>query len=212
MARRLSHPSTVHVGTKLSAAAAALRLRWDADLILVWHIGLLPLIPFFRQPRARVAVALFGVEAWREVDPLTRRLLRQCDLLVSISDYTWSRFAAANPSLSNLPHTTVHLGIGEPVAPEELRPPDARPIALMISRLSESESYKGHHEVIQCWPDVRAKLPDAELWIIGDGRLRPQLERLAGDGVRFPIATSAETPRVSAWSTWRPCDWGDPAW
>jgi asparagine synthase (glutamine-hydrolysing) len=185
MARRLSRPSTVHVGTKLSAAATALRLQWDADLILVWHIGVLPLVPLFRRRRARVAVALFGLEAWRELDPRTCRLLKQCDLLIPVSDYTWARIAAANPSLANLPHATVHLGIAEPAAPEELRPPDGRPIALMVSRLSESDRYKGHHEVIRCWPAVRGRMPDAELWIVGDGGLRPQLERMAGEGVRF---------------------------
>ena len=184
-ARRLPSPSRVHASSKLSAAATALRHQWDADLMLVWHVGLVQLLPLFRQPKARVAVALFGIEAWRELDPLTQRLLRRADLLISISDYTWARFAAANPSLANLPHTTVHLGIGEPAAPEALRPPDDRPIALMISRLSESERYKGHHEVIQAWPHVRAHLPDAELWIVGDGGMRPQLERLGTEGVRF---------------------------
>src|SRR5215472_2501352 len=96
--------------------------------------------------------------------PLTRSLLRQSDLLISISDHTWSRFAAANPTLANLPHTTVHLGIGEPVAAETLCPPAERPIALMLSRLSDTERYKRHHEVIQCWTEVRARLPNAELW------------------------------------------------
>jgi len=183
--RRISSTSNVHVGSKLSAVTSALGRQWDADLILVWHIGLLPLVPLFRRPHAKVAVALFGVDAWREVDPLTRVLLRHSDLLISISDYTWTRFAAANPSLAGLPHTTVHLGIGGVAAPHELRPPDDRPIALMISRLSQTERYKGHHEVIQCWPDVRSQVADAELWIVGDGGLRPQLERSAGEGVRF---------------------------
>jgi phosphatidylinositol alpha-1,6-mannosyltransferase len=184
-AARLSTPSAVHFPTKSSAIRSALLRQWNADLILVWHLALLPLVPLLRQPNARVAVALFGLEAWRELNPILQQLLRHSDLLIPISDYTWRRFAAANPSLADLPHTTAHLGLGEAAATEELGPPDDVPIALMISRLSDCERYKGHHEVIQCWPDVRAQLPEAQLWIVGDGGLRPHLERLAGYGVRF---------------------------
>jgi phosphatidylinositol alpha-1,6-mannosyltransferase len=116
---------------------------------------------------------------------MSSALMQRTDLLMPVSDYTWIRFAQANPAISTLPHITVHLGLGEPVAATDLLPPDDRPIALMISRLDKSERYKGHTEVIECWPEVRAQLSDAELWIVGDGGLRRQLERAAGQGIRF---------------------------
>jgi len=49
----------------------------------------------------------------------------------------------------------------------------------MVGRLSRGEAYKGHREVISAWPGVLAALPGAELWIIGDGDFRPDLEALA---------------------------------
>jgi glycosyltransferase involved in cell wall biosynthesis len=32
---------------------------------------------------------------------------------------------------------------------------------------------------------VKARIPEAELWIFGEGPLKPELKRIAGDGVRF---------------------------
>jgi phosphatidylinositol alpha-1,6-mannosyltransferase len=49
----------------------------------------------------------------------------------------------------------------------------------MIGRLSRNEDYKGHREMIHAWPRVLAAMSNAELWIVGDGDLRPELERLA---------------------------------
>jgi phosphatidylinositol alpha-1,6-mannosyltransferase len=51
----------------------------------------------------------------------------------------------------------------------------------MISRLARSEDYKGHREIIGVWPAVREKIPDAELTIVGDGDLRPDLEKLVAE-------------------------------
>jgi phosphatidylinositol alpha-1,6-mannosyltransferase len=60
----------------------------------------------------------------------------------------------------------------------------------MLSRLEKREDYKGHREMLDAWPLVLRRLPTAELWIAGDGDLRPDLERVAanhglGQAVRF---------------------------
>jgi phosphatidylinositol alpha-1,6-mannosyltransferase len=51
----------------------------------------------------------------------------------------------------------------------------------MIGRLDQGERYKGHHEVISAWPAVQQRLPGAQLWIVGDGDLRVELEALANE-------------------------------
>jgi phosphatidylinositol alpha-1,6-mannosyltransferase len=48
----------------------------------------------------------------------------------------------------------------------------------MISRLVRSEDYKGHREVIDAWPHVAERVLGAELWIVGDGDLRADLETM----------------------------------
>jgi phosphatidylinositol alpha-1,6-mannosyltransferase len=44
--------------------------------------------------------------------------------------------------------------------------------------MSRAEQYKGHRELIAAWPEVLQRIPGAQLWIAGDGDLRPDLEQL----------------------------------
>lgn len=159
------------------AVCAAVRAP-RARLVLVWHVSLLRLLPFCRPRRARVALFLFGIEAWRPLGWLDRALLRRVDFFLTISDFTWQRFVHCNPAFAAAPHRTVHLGVGEPAGDAPAPPPSA-PAALMLSRLDRREDYKGHRELIAAWPRVLERLAEAELWIAGEGDLRPALERQA---------------------------------
>jgi phosphatidyl-myo-inositol dimannoside synthase len=177
----------IRTASKLEAVVAAAKWRQPVGLVLVWHVGLLRLLPFFRFREAKIALFLHGIEAWKPQDWLTRILLRRVDLFLSNSDYTWQRFLLFNPELKDAAHQTVHLGIGSPLnggVPEV----KTTPVALMISRLAKSEDYKGHREMIDAWPLVLERVPSAELWIVGGGSLRRDLERLTADrGLRNKI-------------------------
>jgi phosphatidylinositol alpha-1,6-mannosyltransferase len=180
-------PETLVVNSKAKAIYKALSRSWSHDLVFVWHLGLLRLLPFFRLSQARVVLMLLGVEAWREQSWLTRKQLERVDLFLSISDHTWRRFVDFNPQYEAKPHQTVLLGIG--TARENTTPPPrSTPAALMLSRLSKGEDYKGHREVINAWPTVLRHQPNAELWIAGDGDLRNDLEQLvAGLGLEDKV-------------------------
>lgn len=168
---------TLIVNSKRKAVYKALSRTWSHDLVFVWHLGLLRLLPFLRLPKVRVVIMLLGVEAWKAQRGLTRRQLEKVDLFLSISDHTWSNFIALNRQYEAKPHQTVLLGIGNSLDGETPAPSPTQ-AALMLSRLSRDEDYKGHREVINAWPRVLKKNPEAELWIVGDGDLRGDLERL----------------------------------
>ena len=161
-------------------AARLLIRRWDCSGILFWHIGLLKLLPVLRGFRGRVVVFLHGIEAWRPPGRLTRRLLGRVDLFLSNSDYTWQRFLEFVPEVSGREHRTVPLGWGDPINGSPL-PPSSTPSAVIIGRLAKAEDYKGHRELILTWPRVVERIPGAILEVIGDGDLRPELERLTAD-------------------------------
>jgi phosphatidylinositol alpha-1,6-mannosyltransferase len=172
--------------SKTRTALAALAKRRHGGTLLVWHLNLLKLAPLAAGAAARVVVFLHGIEAWRRQDSITRWALGKVKLFLSNSDHTWDRFAAFNPECRKTPHKTVQLGVGTGLA--TMPPaPDSKPVALMLGRMLRSEDYKGHRQMIEAWPRVREALPSAELWIAGDGDLRPALEQLAGrrNGVRF---------------------------
>jgi phosphatidylinositol alpha-1,6-mannosyltransferase len=171
--------NTVVFNSKPKAIYAALTRTWDQDLIFVWHIGLLKLLPFFRLTGARVVAVLLGIEAWKTHDRLTQNQLEKVDLFLTISDHTWQDFVGANPRYLSKQHETVFLGLGEPAKKNVSNP--QRPVAVMISRLTRGEDYKGHREVIKAWSFVLQRTAEAELWIVGEGDLRADLERLVAD-------------------------------
>lgn len=185
--------ATLPGGVVATSRGAALRLaltpRRRPTAVLIWHLSLLRLLPLFRVGRARVSVMLLGIEAWRHHDPLTRLMLGRVDQFLSISDHTWRRFLDFYPDLAHRPHRTVYLGLGEPAAGPPPPPADP-PTALIVGRLARGEEYKGHHELIAAWPGVRKRIPSAQLWVAGDGDLRPDLEAETyahgvADSVRF---------------------------
>ena len=174
--------------SRVAAIVLALRARGATRTILVWHLDLVKLLPCVRRPATGVFIYLHGVEAFRSLTWITRRALWPGDVFLTNSDYTWRRFVTANPVFSAALHVTVPLGLDSPAPAVE--PIAGPPAALMIGRLRRDEDYKGHREVIAAWTTVRERVPGAELWIVGDGDLRPALEhavrarQLAGS-VRF---------------------------
>jgi phosphatidyl-myo-inositol dimannoside synthase len=175
--------------SKARAVMRAICYRRKAAVVLIWHMHLLKLLPFVDHSASRVILFLHGIEAWLKHDPLTQHLLKRVDLILSNSDHTYQRFLACNPAFQNTTHLTVHLGAGESLG--RLSPgPGPRPVVLMIGRLNAGENYKGHRQMIAAWPRVIERMPDAELWIVGDGDLRTSLEDLtrtsaARHAVRF---------------------------
>jgi phosphatidylinositol alpha-1,6-mannosyltransferase len=166
------------VGASKVRLAARLLLRsWEADVLLCWHLGLLKLIPFLRRFRGRVCLYLHGIEAWRRLGFFSRRLLKCVDLFLSNSAFTWERFLEFHPECRGRPWQVVPLGCGD--VDTHPSSPDTPPAALILGRMMRGEDYKGHRELIAAWPQVRAHVPQAQLWVVGDGDLRQELERVA---------------------------------
>jgi len=183
-------PTTIVSQNRLDLALRLLARRWSVQTALFWHVGLLKLLPFLRGFRGRVILFLHGIEAWRKPSWATRVLLRRVDHFLSNSQSTWERFLDFAPQFRAARHTVVHLGIGERLS-EASATPCGPPAAVIIGRLARDERYsKGHRELIVAWPIVRQRIQDAQLWVVGDGPLRPELESLArsagvAEAVRF---------------------------
>jgi phosphatidyl-myo-inositol dimannoside synthase len=172
--------------SRWTALRAARRVRFACDVIVFWHLDLLKLAPFLPRTQRRV-VYLHGIEAWRRRGWLTRSLLRDSTIFAN-SEHTISRARACIPQIRNRNIRVVQLGAGKSVTQRTM--PDTIPAAIMIGRLDGGERYKGHHEVIAAWPRVRREVHGAQLWIVGDGDLRSELEDHAtssgaADAIRF---------------------------
>ena len=68
----------------------------------------------------------------------------------------------------------LHMGVDMPALPSEARPSGR--IILCPARLVD---VKGHKFLLEAWKTLKDKGVDGELWLAGDGPLRPSLERLS---------------------------------
>lgn len=170
-----SHPLKL-VGRLLLKSCAS-------DVAVFWHLSMLKLLPLMRARgfRGRVVAFVHGIEAWRPLSPSHLRKLEQVDLFLSNSSFTWNRFLDFSPQFRAHRHTVTPLGFGNAIPLETRTAPPAEPSVLIIARMAKGEDYKGHRQLIQAWPKIVNKVPDAKLNIVGEGDLKPELERLVAE-------------------------------
>jgi phosphatidylinositol alpha-1,6-mannosyltransferase len=116
--------------------------------------------------------------------------LRRAAATIAVSRYTRELAVAAGAEPDS-----VHLippGVDLPKASDGAREAP-RPTVLTIARLRDR--YKGHDVMLRALPLIRARVPEVEWVVVGDGPLRAGLERAAADqglvdAVRFLGAVS----------------------
>lgn len=159
----------------LNARGAAAALRFRPEVVLSAHI--------VTSPGARAAGALTRapVVQYFHADEISGRprlagsAARGAALSIAVSSYTRDlvrQVGGAAERIRVLPN-----GVDLPGGERGRRA--ARPTLLTVARLVKA--YKGHDVLARALPLVRARVPDVEWVIVGDGPLRPKLERLVAD-------------------------------
>lgn len=154
----------------------------------VMHAHLAPIALPLKARGASLSVMLHGVEVWRRLTAAERVAVRRADRLIANSRHTADRFREANTDFDEARIDICPLGI-PPADGAAGEPADGR-VALIVSRLSAEDRYKGHDALLAAWSSVRARVPDARLVIAGDGDDRSRLEAAAAsmgvaDAVQF---------------------------
>ena len=178
-------------GSKRRLVGWALRraLKNCGDTVfLATHLGLSPALLPVRFRGGRTAVMLLGIEAWGPLGGLDAQALRR-SRLGAISHFTAEGFRRRHPAFVQQPLAVVHLCLDLPAVAAPPAPP-REGFALLVARIAADERYKGHDQLLEAWPAVRAAAPEAKLLIAGDGDDRLRLEekaRAAGlsEAVRF---------------------------
>ena len=165
---------------RLAAGQAAGRARW----MLFNHVGIAraqaALPGALRRP---YGVFVHGVEIWYPALEADRKAaLRGARVRIANSAYTARRLAAVHPDVGTV--VPCPLGLlpdagegGEPDA-KLLERVGARAVAI-VGRMSAAERYKGHDQLLACWPALLRRVPDARLVVVGRGDDRARLEAKA---------------------------------
>ena len=167
--------------SKIAFVKAAQRMSAKADLIVCGHIAQLPVAWAMRKLRGkkiRYALVAHGIEVWRPFNRLEIAALRGADRIWCVSEFTRRELLRH----CKIPLTTTV------VLPNALDPyfNPAEPVAsstefeiLTVSRLSNSDSYKGIDHLIEALPAIRREIPAARLRIVGRGDDLPRLHAAA---------------------------------
>lgn len=173
----------------------------------VWFGAAAPLALLGARLRAagarRLIASTHGHEVGWSMLPAARQALRRIgdttDVVTYVSDYTRTRFASAFGPMAGLEHLPSGVDTDtfrpDPAAREQLRARYGlgdRPTVVCVSRLVPR---KGQDTLIRALGEIRTRVPDAALLIVGGGPYRAQLTALAADaGVAEHVVFTGSVP------------------
>jgi phosphatidylinositol alpha-1,6-mannosyltransferase len=170
---------------KVSLFLRLLRLAPRIDRLYLGHVNLAPLAWLLRWicPRIRYWVVAHGIEVWEPLPLLRRFALRGARGIFSVSSATKTslvfaqRVPAANVAVLA---PALEPAFAQGNCDGQLALPHGR-FLLTVGRLVASEPGKGADSVIRVLPDLLQAVPDLFYVIVGEGDLRPELEKLANE-------------------------------
>lgn len=175
----------------------------ESDWWIFNHVGIARAQRFVPPPvRRPYAVFLNGIEVWAPNLSSDRlAALMNARTRISNSQHTADRVTETHPRVGVIHPCALGLLEEEIVVgkPDERLIQSIRENSVMIvGRMSSSERYKGHDELLECWPAVVRNVPDAQLVIVGRGddtsRLRAKAAELGlGNGILFAGFVSGAT-------------------
>ena len=152
--------------SRINFITACTQAKWTNTHAAFDFVGLAAahtVIPFFRRPFLSY---IHGIEVWNGwTKPKYRKAADSATVLVSNTAYTRERAGREHPSMNRA--VVCWLSTEEDSCPS-VTPPTGPPRVTILGRL-ENDRYKGHSELIDAWPSVRAAVPDAVLTVIGRG-------------------------------------------
>lgn len=162
------------------ARAQAMR---DCDWVFFTHLSVAKVQSFVPARICRpYAVFLHGIEAWRPLGQELEAVLKGAALRVANSAFTAERVQRMHPAIGEVLPCPLALSadkLSSRSTATELRWQLGQHAVVLVARMSASERYKGHEELIAAWPGVLARVPDARLVFVGEGDDVTRLTRQA---------------------------------
>lgn len=157
----------------LNAAALSEALSFRPQITLSAHIVVSPAAAGLACSLGSRTVQYFYAKEIGARPRLAAFAAQRADAAIAISAYTASLIEQAGAAPAHL--ELIPPGVDLPAETAPL--PCERPTFITIARLEDR--YKGHDVILRSLPLIRAKVPDVQWVVIGEGPLRPGLQQLA---------------------------------
>ena len=167
-----------------TARGRRLKFAWEAYRAALSHTHFL--YDFVGMARAHCRLPLLrrpfltwihGIEVWEGTRPDRLAWGRRANMLLSNSAFTRDRADRLHGGFARA--RVCWLATETDQLPAARQVQSGPPSVLLIGRFDEGDRYKGHRELIGCWPKVVSIVPDARLVFVGRGPGRPVIEQLA---------------------------------
>jgi phosphatidylinositol alpha-1,6-mannosyltransferase len=163
-----------------NALGLAVALRDPFDVVLSGHITTAPAAACLHWLRGTPFVQYVYADEVPHRAQLARFAMRRAAFTIAISSHTEELALAAGCPPSRL--QVVPPGVDFPVSAGACKRA-ARPTIITVARLEDR--YKGHDVMLRALALVRARVPDVQWTVVGDGSLRRELE---ADAARLGVA------------------------
>ena len=169
-----------------SLSALRIALGKHIDVVFCGHLLMAPLgAALAKLLGVPLWVQVHGIEAWHELSRVHRWAIETASVVTSVSRYTRHRllqWVRIDPTHVKVLPNTVDPRFRPARKLARLLDRNAasgKKVLLTVSRLADSERYKGHDRVIRALPRVLAQYPEAVYLVVGDGDDRSRLETIA---------------------------------
>jgi phosphatidylinositol alpha-1,6-mannosyltransferase len=164
---------------KAAFTVNALGAGLKSDVVILSHINLslVGLIIKLLKPKCAVWLIAHGIEVWRPLSPIKKMLLKRCDKIVCVSNFTRQQMIAwhkIEPGRCVILNNTVDPFMNLPVhfnKPQHLLNKYSLtgngPIIFTLTRLAATEQYKGHEQVINVIGKLKVKFPGIKYILSG---------------------------------------------
>lgn len=192
-----AEPVALRTRLQFLARLTHMQSREHVDWVVFTHVGIaraqLRVPRVWRRP---YAVLLHGIEVWNpRLDAERKAALRHARVRIAISPHTARKVAATHPDLPPAESCLLGLLPEEPrierAAPGDVRVDYGSRAVVVVGRMSSSERYKGHDQLILAMPRVLAEVPDAALVCVGRG---DDVERLRAKAAAVGVARHVHFP------------------
>jgi glycosyltransferase involved in cell wall biosynthesis len=117
-----------------------------------------------------------------------RPLLARASVLIATAEWEIGHYSSSL-GLDSSKFVLIPNGGDLPMPDDEF----VKPPGTLIVSVGRVERFKGHHRVLAAFPHVLRELPDARLWIAGEGPYEPELRKMA---VKLGIADRVDIKPV----------------